>query len=1527
MEKKASSTAHLTDKEKKALLSKLLWERVESQKLPLSFEQERLWILEQLEEVGAAYHIPQAYRLRGELNVEALEKSINEVVARHDVLRTRIVTDNGEPRQRIMRPASLDLPIIDLQGNPPEEQEEALYRLAIQEACRPFTLDQGPCLRVCLFKVNQAEHVLLVTVHHIFFDGWSAKIFWQELAMLYEAYTTGVSATPLLPLPIQYVDYAQWQRDWLQGEMLEAQLDYWKKQLEGVAPVLALPTDHSRPPVQTYQGAAYAFTLPDGLTEPLKRLSQQEQATLFMTLLTAFKVLLYRYTSQSDIVVGTPVAGRNRLELEGLIGFFVNTLVLRTDLSGNLSFRELLRRVREMALAAYDHQDVPFARLVQELQPERDLSYNPLFQVMFALENEPPPMPELIGLDVESVAIERGTTQFDLSLMVEAIEGSLKGTLRYNTDLFESAMIVRMAGHLEQLLKGIVANPDQPIGLLPLLTEAERHQILVEWNDTKRDYPQDKCIHELFEEQVERTPEATAVIFEDQTLTYRELNQRANQLAHYLRQMMVGPEVLVGICMERSIEMVVGILGILKAGGAYVPLDPNYPQERLNFMLEDTEAAVLITQEHLKDKLPAGHQAKLVFLNAEWEKLKYESELNLNNTATSQNLAYVIYTSGSTGKPKGVAIIHQNTVALLSWAARVFTSEELKGVLAATSICFDLSVYELFFPLSQGGTIVLVRDALCLLTLPTRELVTLINTVPSVMNELVRANTIPDSVKTVNLAGESLKRELVQQVYQQTKVQRVYNLYGPSEDTTYSTFVLVQRNELSEPTVGRPISNTQAYVLDNQGQPVPIGVMGELYLGGAGVSRGYLNRPDISAERYVPNLFSPTDGGRLYKTGDLVRYLADGRLAFLGRTDRQVKIRGYRIELGEIEFALAQHPSVREVAVVVQGNKLDSKKLVAYIITTDDKGADIGKLRGYLERRLPSYMIPSLFLCLDALPLTVNGKTDYRSLLEHDPFHLSLDEPFIKPNSTVEKTVAKIWEDILGLRSVGANYNFFDYGGNSLLALQIVSRVNETFNVRLPLRTLFTSSDLRTFSRAIEQQLPERKKIEDSMVFPLPRDKKLPASFVQEEWLSFQNGEEYAVEVNLTEVYLIKGALDIDALVKSFHTVMKRHESLRTTFNIYSIPPSQIIHPEPIVTPRIIDLQHLSPQQQKSHYEKLVIDESKTRFNSVKGPLLKVYLIKLSEQENVLLIISHHLVVDGWSMGILHRELSALYDAFLNSTHPALPNLEAQYADYATWERSATMGKLSKLSRYWRNQFQGLETIGIKLPLDYPYLGEYSRSASVLRQELDQSIYTNIQAICLRKNSSLFSFLFAVYLVLLYKYSETEDLLVTCPYANREHSKLENVIGWFSQQIYLRIRLSPRYTFNDLLDRVNKKFLEVQEHQLAPRTLFEKLIPVVDMKQPYFRVGFSLEYYKKRTLPGLEVTALKIDKLKLTSPLPLNLIMLDMDDKLIASLFYYVDLFAQDTMAAMLKTYRHLLRIAVTEPNSSVNDMLSSLEH
>jgi amino acid adenylation domain-containing protein len=1027
---------------------------------PLSFSQRRLWFMEQWAPGLPTYNMPGLLWLRGALDVSALGRSLGQIVQRQEMLRVVFGTVDGEPFQRLREPQPLVLPLVDLAGlGEPVRRAEA-RRLAEAEARTPFDLARE-VLRVRLLHLGESAHALLVNMHHIVSDGWSMQVFVRELGALYPALSAGRPA-PLPELSIQYLDFAEWQREQLRGEALERRLSYWRRQLADVPAGLELPTDRPWPAVQSFHGVRLPVSFPPELSDALRELAGRQRVTLFVALLAGFHALLHRYTGQRDFCVGSPVAGRSHVETERLIGFFVNTLVLRTELDGDLPFSELLARSRETFLGAEANQDVPFELLIDQLRPARNLSRSPFFQALLVLQTDLQQHLSLPGLDLAAEEIESGTAKFEMTLSLADTPAGLTGWWEHSSDLFDTPTIARMAAHLRTLLAAAAAAPGAPLGRLPLLDEHERAQLLVEWNDTARDVPEAPCLHELIEAQARRTPDAPAVRHQGARLTYRELNERANRVAHRLRRLGAAPEARVGVCLERGFDLVVALLGVLKSGAAYVPLDSMYPRDRIAYMLEDSEARILLTQESLLPLLGELDVAR-VCLDLDRETIAGESAADPEPRAVPGNLSHLIYTSGSTGRPKGVALHHRGAVGLVHAGKETF-GDFLSGMLGATSVCFDVSVFEVFTPLCWGGTVLLARDPLDLASMPERDEVKMTCIVPSVASELLRLGDLPASMRAVVLGGEAVPRAVVDQVYRQSSAV-AYNGYGPSEDTTYSTWNVVPPHGEQVP-IGRPVLCDRAYVLDRELEPVPVGVVGELYLAGRGLARGYLKRPELTAERFVPDPFEP--GGRLYHTGDLARLQPSGLLEYLGRTDHQVKIRGFRIELMEIEAVLRRAGGLEEVAVVLGEDGVGEKRLVACLVAPEQRPA--ADLRAFLRGELPDFMVPAVFVYLDELPRTPSGKVDRAALARLRPGAdgAGREREIVAPRTETERTLAAIFARTLGLEKVGVRDNFFELGGHSLLATRAVSRIREELGVELPLRALFESTDLEALARNID---------------------------------------------------------------------------------------------------------------------------------------------------------------------------------------------------------------------------------------------------------------------------------------------------------------------------------------------------------------------------------------------------------------------------------------------------------------------------
>ena len=1042
------------------------------QNLPLSFAQQRLWIIDQLSPGDPVYNIAFAVSLSGPLDVTSLEASFNEIIRRHESLRTTFDTVGGEPVQVIAPSLSISLPVIDLTSHPPEERDQTLRELALAEAQRPFDLKRGPLVRFTLVRLGDEEHVVLWTAHHIVADGWSLGVLLGELGQLYPAFRRGL-ASPLKELTIQYADYAVWQREWQQSAALNRSLAFWREQLKGAPPVLTVPTFNPRPPVQSFRGARHHLFISKRVYDGLNAISRQSLATMYMTLLAAFNVLLYRFTGMDDLPVGTIIANRQQPEVEGLIGFFANTLVLRNDLSGDPDFMTLLGRIKQVSLEAYAHQEVPFELLVEKLQPQRDLKYNPLFQVAFTyLDDKLPAASILSDVSIKRLEFDPQVSHFDLTLDLLRGRDSVSGYLEYNTDLFDKSAIARLANNFQNLLEAIVSNPRERISRLPLLSEEERRQALIEWNATRTNYLGQSCVHQLFEQQAQQKPDATAVVFHDERLSYRQLNERANQLAHHLKKLGVGPEVRVGICVERSVEMIIGLLGILKAGGVYVPLDPEYPRERLEFMMADAEISVLLTEQHLADLLPAEDRP-VFLLDVDWPSLTDESTESPVNETTPDNLAYVIYTSGSTGGPKGVEITHRAIVRLVNRTDYVQLATDDR-VAQLSNSSFDAATFELWGALLNGATLVgMIKDVALTPQKFADEIrdrkITTIFLTTALFNLLAReVPGIFQPLRHLLFGGENVEPGWVREVLEKGAPERLLHVYGPTESTTFTTW---QKVEVVQDTgtipIGRPIANTEVYILDREMQPVPIGVAGELYIGGDGLARGYLKQPVLTAIRFVPHPFSAEPGQRLYRTGDVGRYRPDGAIEFLGRTDHQVKIRGFRVELGEIEGLLLQLPQVAQAVAMLREDVPGDKRLVAYVVPKNGNELAVTELRADLREKLPPYMIPSAFVMLDALPLTPNGKVDHHALPPPDHIRTGAEEQYVAPRTPLEQSLARIWSEVLNVEQVGVHDNFFDLGGHSLLATQVVSRVREIMHVEVMLRDLFAAPTIAALAQII----------------------------------------------------------------------------------------------------------------------------------------------------------------------------------------------------------------------------------------------------------------------------------------------------------------------------------------------------------------------------------------------------------------------------------------------------------------------------
>ena len=1471
-------------------------DRTQYEQLPLSFAQERLWFMSQLEPDSAGYNIPAAVRIHGEVDADELDRALNTIIARHETLRTVFPSADGRASQRILDRIDFRFERIEC------ADEETARDLCRADAATPFDLTSGPLLRGKLIRLDENEHILLLNVHHIINDGWSLGVLIGELGAI-------LNGQELPALPIQYADYAIWQRQWLEeGGVLETQLAYWQQKLAGAPGTLDLATDYRRPGTQSFAGATHQLALDAELTAKLERLAEREGVTLYMVLLAAFQTLLHRYTGQNDITVGSPIANRQYRETEGLIGMFVNTLALRNEVSADEPFTALLAKVKATCLEAYEHQDAPFEKIVDLVSPQRNLAVSPLFQVMLLLQNdgrEP-------DARIEPYRLDTGISKFDLTFAFSETPNGLTGSVEYSTALYKPATIERMVEHFTALCRSITAKPAARVRELELLSDAEQHRLLVDLNATDADYPTDQCLHQLFVERVPEYADKTALVCGEERLTYTQLHERSRDLALYLQSQGVEPDQRVGVCMDRSPEMVIAMLGILQAGGAYVPLDPNYPQDRLAYMLLDSQASIVITETKVLALLPEGLR-RVVVDDQRVEIATRVAALKAANVAleqkvTPRHLSHVIYTSGSTGQPKGVAIEHHSPVTLVHWASEVYSREQLSGVLAGTSICFDLSVYEIFVTLANGGTIVLVPNALGLADLADKESVTLINTVPSAAEELVRMGAIPSSVKTINLAGEPLSVALVDKLYETTSVEKVYDLYGPSEDTTYSTFTLRTKN--GPQTIGRPIAKTQVYILDRNGNLQPVGVPGELHIAGDGLARGYLHRPELTAEKFIENPFEL--GTRMYRTGDLARWVDDGTLQYLGRIDTQVKVRGFRIEMGEIEARLAEHPAVQDCAVIAQGEGA-GKQLVAFYTATSEVSYD--ELRAQLAKTLPEYMIPSAFVSLPAIPLSPNGKVDRRALGRIDVL-AGAGREYVAPRNGTEQQLVEIWAAVLNRapETIGTHDNFFELGGHSLLATQLVSKIRAQMDVDLPLRTLFERGTVARLAEAIATA----KKSELPAIVPVDRTQyeQLPLSFAQERLWFMSQLEPDNAAYNVPGAVRIHGEVDADELDRAFNTIIARHETLRTVF------PSE----DGRASQRILERVDFRLERIECADEETALNvcraEAAMPFDLANGPLLRGKLIRLNANEHIVLLNMHHIVNDGWSLGVLIRELGAI----LNGQE--LPALPIQYADYSIWQRQwlEEGGVLETQLAYWQKQLAGVPE-SLDLPADHPRPRVRTFAGATRAFTFDAQLTAGLQRIAEQQGGTLYMVLLAAFKVLLHRYTGQHDICVGSPIANRQYGETEGLIGVFVNTLALRNQLDGDESFTALLQKVKATCLEAYEHQDAP---FEKIVDRVSPQRnmaltPLFQIMFVLnaemgEAFDERIQPyRLDAGISKFD---LTAELA------ETANGLAGTFRYSTALYKPQTIDRMVEHFIALCRAIVDAPAAAVGalDYLSAGE-
>ncbi|HYG64762.1 MAG TPA: amino acid adenylation domain-containing protein, partial [Thermoanaerobaculia bacterium] len=1509
--------------------------------LPQSFAQQRLWFLDRLEPGSPAYNVPLHLRLAGELSVQALAGALAEVARRHEVLRTTFDSVAGEPVQIVGPPPAPALPVVDLTALTPPARVAEAGRLADRESLRPFDLRRGPVFRVTLLRLAAEDHVLLATLHHIAADAWSVEVLRREIAALYTALHSPLREgrpSPLPELPVQYGDFAVWQRRVLESGALEGQMEYWRGRLGSEPAVLELPTDRPRPAVQTYRGAHLPFTLPPEVAAGLLALGRRAGATPFMAALAVFQGLLRRITGQRDVSVGTPVSGRHHVELEALIGFFLNTLVIRVDLPGDPVFAGLLERVRDLCLEAYAHQDLPFERLVDELQPRRSLSHSPLFQVLFVLQHEAPV--SAAGEPGWSPWIsEPAVAKFDLTLSLAVGERGIQGSLEYNTDLFDVSTAARLVAQLERLAGAAADASGRPLSVLPILSAAESQQLLLEWNDAGGPLAADPALQRLVEEQARRTPDAVAVTLGEAALSYAGLDHRAGRLARHLRALGVGPDARVGLAVERSLEMAVGLLAIFKAGGAYVPLDPAYPRERLGLMLEDAGVEVLVTQAGL---LESSDEATLrVFrLDADWEAVPAEplEPDNAGAALTGEELAYVIFTSGSTGRPKAVALSHRALRNLIDWHLATLVGGA--RTLQFASLSFDASFHEMFACWGSGGTLHLVSEevrrnvpalAALLLEAGIEKAILPVVVLHQLAEELGRRDGLPPLLE-VTTTGEQLQTTAAMaELFRRLPGCAFHNHYGPSESHVATAYTLSPGPAAwgTHPSIGLPIWNSSVHLLGRDHESVPIGVPGDLYIGGVCLARGYLGRPDLTADRFVPDPFAGEPGARLYRTGDKVRRLPDGNLDFLGRFDHQVKVRGFRVELEEVESVLGRHPGVRQTVVLARGEGAVDKSLVAYVVpepTVSGSAAGAVEWRAFLRERLPDYMVPGHFVVLEALPLNANGKVDRAALPAPAADRPDLVSPFVAPRNPSEELVAAVWADLLGIERIGVHDDFFALGGHSLMATRVVSRLRDAFHVELPLRGLFEEPTVAGLARRLDEAVRAGAGLAAPPIVPVPRgdgEIELPLSFAQQRLWFIEQLEPGSSHYNVASPLRLRGLLRVEALAGALTGIVRRHQVLRTSFPHTGGRPVQAVAAEWRTGLPVLDLSSLPEEVRQREASHLAGEEARRPFDLAAGPLLRTSLVRLGPAEHVLLLCVHHIVWDGWSEGIFVRELAALYGTLAAGRPGTLPELPVQYADFACWQRRWMSGEvLERQLAYWRQRLAGAPA-HLDLPADRQRPAAPAFRGGALPFALPEPASAAVAALGRRHGATLFMTLAAAVDALLHRWTGAEDVVIGTPVAGRDRLEVEGLIGFFVNSLVLRTDLSGDPKFPLLIERARDGALGAYAHQDLPfERLVEELAP--DRSRPHsplFQVLLALQNAPAAALdlPGIELEPLELERRSTRFDLTLSLS--EGREGISGTLVYSADLFDAATAERMLGHLGVLLEGIAEEPARRLSEL------
>ena len=1525
--------------------------RLHAREAPLSFAQERLYFLDRMERGSTAYNVHLRLRLPGAVDEPALERALGEIVRRHDALRTTFHEADGVPVQVVAPFAGFALPVEELSGLVATE----VRRRAAEDAGRPFDLATGPLFRATLLRRGPVERELWLAIHHIVVDGWSLGVIRRELAALYAAYSAGRDS-PLPEPALQCADFAAWQRERVRDGALERELAWWRERLAGAPELLALPTDPPPAAARTRGTHRVAAVLPPPVAERLEALARAGGATPFMALLAAFQALLSRYGGGHDVVVGTPVAGRTRPETEAIVGFFVNTLVLRTDLSGAPTFREAVRRTRAATLGAFEHPEVPFERLVAELRPDRSPDRSPLVQVMFALDDGAGGAPHP-GLAVEDITtdgagipdadVEARAAKFDLTFTCVRRAEGIAVVLRASADRFDGATAERMLAHWVRLIELASNEPDRRLSQIELLTEAERGEVLEGWNATDRPYPLDVCIHRRIEARAARTPGAVALAHEGGRITYAALDASSNRLAGLLRARGIGRGSFVPILAERGPYVAVAMLAVMKSGAAFVPLDSAWPPERLRRVMDDLRPALLLADERVLDLARSLAASVLPVPIDASGPIETTNSIDSMDSAGSTDIidqdpgnepgaddpVYAIYTSGSTGAPRAAVATHGGIANRFGWMSERFGAASARSVLQTTRHVYDSAVWQLFWPLTEGGRAVIPRDggetdATYLAGLTAAEGVTMADFVPSVFAALVpelaadaAARGRLASLRTVVVGGEQITAAAAHRFMERFPGVEVINLYGPTECSIGSVHHAVRPADGSRVPIGRPIANTTALILDRGGRLAPVGVPGEIHLGGRCVGLGYLGDPRKTAAAFVPHPYARRPGERLYRTGDLGRWRPDGSIECLGRLDEQVKIRGVRVEPGEIEAALLEHPGVRAAVVVARERSPGDVRLVAYVAAGEPGSVSPSALREHLRARLPEALVPGAFVVLPALPLAPGGKVDRRAL---PPPEWGADAVYVPPRSPAEEILAGIWTGVLEVDRVGAHDDFFHLGGHSLLALRVIARVRQAFGVEVPLRTLFEHPTVAGLAARIARAPEDGDR--SPPLCRVPEDGDPAASFGQERlWRAYRR-DPADTSWNLHYGFRIRGAADVRALARALAEVVRRHEPLRTTFREDGDGVKQVIHPPASVPPLEIDLGGRPASEREAALRALAAEEAVRAFDLERGPLLRAVLARLGEGECALLLTLHHVATDGWSTGVLMREISALYQAYAAGREPALPEPEIRYAGYAAWQRARLAGGAMKREMaYWSARLAGAPRLD--LPTDRPRFADARGRAETRSIALGVDLSRAVRSLARREGCTPHMTLLAAFQALLARESGMDDVSVGTPVAGRARREAESLIGFFTNTVVIRADLSGRPGFRALLGRAREATLGAYAHADLPfATLASALRPECGPEEmPLFQAVFELEQARAAEdallFPGAEVTALPRPPAERTLRSELRLSLRDDGARIDGVLWYRAELFDAATIDRMIRRYLALLEGVVAEPDRPVADL------